>query len=415
MPRDHLTIEVDVCVVGAGIVGLAHAHEAVSRGLTVAVLDRASRALGASVRNFGHVFISAMGDGIALECALTARERWLEFASCTGLPVLEAGSLVIARHEDELAVMERLARDGRRGARLVTARQATALVPIAPEGIIGALYAQLDLRVDPRRAAAALAAALPVEPIWNAHVHQIEPGIVHSTRAEVRAPAIFVCPGPDFDTLPPDLQPRRQGLTRCKLQMLRVAPPSPGASVVPALLTGLSLLRYPGFLAQPGIAEVRRRLESERPELLAAGVHLIVTQLPDGDLILGDTHDYGPAPSPFTDERLDDLVLAEACRLFGTARLCVGERWQGVYPYAPGPEPFSVSAPHEGVRVVEVVSGIGMTTALGLAPRVLDDALGPATTSPPGSELSGPASCQDGLSAPALPLPSAGAHSGYGS
>jgi hypothetical protein len=67
-------------------------------------------------------------------------------------------------------------------------------------------------------------------------------------------------------------------------------------------------------------------------------------------------------------------VLREAATLLGVPRLEVRERWHGVYPVAPG-EPFMVSAPLPGVRVVEIVAGVGMTTALGLAPRVLDGLL----------------------------------------
>jgi hypothetical protein len=52
------------------------------------------------------------------------------------------------------------------------------------------------------------------------------------------------------------------------------------------------------------------------------------------------------------------------------------ERWQGVYPSGPGEhDPFLITEPLPGVRVVEVVAGIGTTTALGLAPRVVDEML----------------------------------------
>jgi glycine/D-amino acid oxidase-like deaminating enzyme len=156
--------------------------------------------------------------------------------------------------------------------------------------------------------------------------------------------------------------------------MLRVAAPG-GQRYQPALLTGLSLLRYPGFTSQPGFERVRERLEREAPELLAAGIHLIVVQLPSGDLIIGDTHEYADTASPFREERLDELVLVEACRLLGVARLEVRQRWQGVYPVAPG-DPFLVDEPLPGVFVVEVLAGIGMTTAFGLAGRVLTDATG---------------------------------------
>jgi FAD dependent oxidoreductase TIGR03364 len=369
------TIAADVCVVGAGILGLAHAHEARARGLRVVVLERSDRAVGASVRNFGHVFVTGMADGEPLECALLARRRWIELGARAGLDVLESGSVIVARHEDELEVMAGVAADERRGAVLITATEVAALAPIPTQGLRGALHATLDVRVDPRAAVARLAALLEdddgAEIVWGASVYDVEPGRVHSSRAVVRAPLVVVCPGPEYGTLPSELIPVHQGLTRCKLQMLRAV--APGARrYVPALLTGLSLLRYPGFTAQEGFTQVQARIGEERPELVAAGVHLIVTQLPSGDLILGDTHEYGDTVSPFGEEQLDELVLGEARLLLGADRLEVRERWHGSYPIAPG-DPFLVTAPLDGVRVVEVVAGFGMTTAFGLAPRVLED------------------------------------------
>jgi FAD dependent oxidoreductase TIGR03364 len=367
-------IDADVCVVGAGITGLAHAFEARARGLSVTVLERHARCVGASVRNFGHVIVSAMADGPALECALTARERWLSLGRRAGLEVHQAGTLIAARSEDELEVLAGVAADPRRGARLVAAEEVGRLAPLPTGGLVGGLHAALDLRVDPRRAVAALAALLDADPharlVWSSPALEVSAGVVEATAGSVRAPMVIVCPGPDHEWLGPELAPSRHGLTRCKLQMLRVAAPC-GRRYRPALLTGLSLLRYPAFTCQPAAGRLAQRITAERPELVAAGVHLIVTQLPDGDLVVGDTHEYGDTVSPFADERLDELVLAEARRLLGADRLEVKERWHGVYPSAPG-EPFAIEQPLPGVAVVEIVSGVGMTTALGLAPRTFD-------------------------------------------
>jgi D-hydroxyproline dehydrogenase subunit beta len=367
-------LETDVCVVGAGIVGLAHAFEARARGLSVTVLDRSDHAAGASVRNFGHIIVSAMADGAVLESALVARERWIELGHRAGLEVHRTGTVIAARADDELAVMSEIAEDPLRGARTITAQELGRLAPIPTAGLVGGLHARLDLRVDPRRAVAALANLLDdddeAQLLWNAPVHAVRSGAVESAIGEVRAPVVIVCPGPDHDWLAPELAPRRAGLTRCKLQMLRVAAPA-GRRYAPALLTALSLLRYPGFGDRPGSEPLRMRLAAERPELTEAGIHLIVTQLPDGDLLLGDTHEYSDTVSPFGDEALDELVLAEAGCLLGVDRLEVRQRWHGVYPSAPG-DPFLTSRPLPGVAVVEVVSGVGMTTALGIAPRTFD-------------------------------------------
>ncbi len=45
----------DLAVVGAGIVGLAHALAAARRGLRVVVVDGDPQARGASIQNFGFV------------------------------------------------------------------------------------------------------------------------------------------------------------------------------------------------------------------------------------------------------------------------------------------------------------------------------------------------------------------------
>jgi FAD dependent oxidoreductase TIGR03364 len=369
------TIDADLCVVGAGIVGLAHAHEGRRRGLRVVLVERNPRAVGASVRNFGHAFVAGIGDGEDLECALRARERWLQLGLRAGIALRSGGTLVVARAEDELAVLEGAAANARRGARMLTAAQAGELAPIPTGELCGALHGTLDLGVDPRSAVAALAALLErdagarVE--WGAAVHEVAPGEVRAGAVTVQAPRIVICPGPAYAELPLPLRDGLADLTLCKLQMLRIAAPG-GRGYAPALMTGLSTIRYPAFTAQPGCERVRERLAAERPELVAAGIHLIVTQLPQGDLIIGDTHDYGDTPSPFREERLDELLLAEARRLLGAGALEVRERWIGIYPSAPGRH-FVVTTPFEGARVVEVASGLGMTMALGHAATVLDE------------------------------------------
>ncbi len=99
----------------------------------------------------------------------------------------------------------------------------------------------------------------------------------------------------------------------------------------------------------------------------------MLTSRPDGDLVIGDTHAHARTPDPFTPERLDRLVLDETCRLLGVRRLDVVHRWQGVYASADGEFLRAPVAP--GVVAVAVTTGIGMTTAFGLAPAVLDTLL----------------------------------------
>ena len=364
----------DLAIAGAGIVGLALAAEGLRRGLRVTVVERDARASGASVRNFGHGCITAQ-TGQAREYALVARERWLSLRDAAGLWVREGGTVVAARSAQELAVLEEFVQRQSDQAQVLTAAQVLTRVPVASEGLLGGAFLPLDLQVDPRQATAALTSYLQrsgVEFAFGTSASGAETGVLFTSRGEVRADAVVLAVGHDLDRLAPDLT-ADAGMTRCSLHMLRVAAPGsqPFGS---ALLTGTSLLRYSGFLACPSSAALAAQQSADHPALLAAGVNLMLTQQPNGDLLIGDTHHYDQTPSPFAAEELDALLLREVQTLLGSGPLTVLERWRGVYASAPGRE-YLVATPAPGVRAVAVTSGIGMSTALGLAPAVLAELL----------------------------------------
>lgn len=373
-----LPARADLVVVGAGIVGLAHALEAHSRGLTVAVVERDAYAVGASVRNFGHGCVTAQ-DGEAFTYALAARERWLTHARQAGFWAAETGTVVVARHDDELAVLADLValRDG--AATLLDPDGVASRLPHVPDDVVGGAFLALDVRVDPRTAVPALGAWLAAQPRasihWSTTFHGTEPGagttLVRTSRGDVVAGRVVVAVGHDVDRHYPAAA-TAAGVQRCTLQMLRVALPG-AASVEPGVLSGTSLLRYAAFARSPHLAHVRARLAATQPALLDAEVNLMLTQRPDGTVLLGDSHTAGPAEAPFRAEPVDELLLREGAALLGTGPLHVLERWTGTYATAPGQ--FLVTAAEPGVLAVSVTSGIGMTTALGLAPHTLDSFL----------------------------------------
>lgn len=378
----------DLLVIGAGIVGLAHAAEAHRRGLSVTILERDTEAVGASVRNFGHVCATAQS-GRALDYALTSRERWIEYGAAAGLDVQTVGTLVLARHDDEARVLAEFAASRpAEQVRLLSPDEARELTAQPLPGLVAAAHFPLDLRVDPRAAIPGLAAWLASEGVevrFGTHVTGIsEPATppdaaahsvgaspvvtVHTNRGDVTAHHVIHAVGHDVDRLFPDLAAGIE-LQRCRLQMLEIAPPVE-ADLGPALLTGLSMLRYGGLAATPAAGEVRERIETQHPELLEVRMNLMLTQRPDGSLVLGDTHHDEATTTPFDDEALAELLLREGRELFGS-ELRVRRRWRGVYATSTQTD-FLVAAPSPSVRVVSVTSGIGMTTSFGLASEVLD-------------------------------------------
>ena len=99
----------DVAVVGAGILGLAHAYHLARRGLKVVVFERHPRAQGASVRNFGMIWPIGQPSGPMYQLARRSRELWLEVLTASGLWHAPSGSLHVAYHEDEDQVLREFA------------------------------------------------------------------------------------------------------------------------------------------------------------------------------------------------------------------------------------------------------------------------------------------------------------------
>jgi D-hydroxyproline dehydrogenase subunit beta len=363
--------ESDVLIVGAGIVGLAHASAALSRGLTVTIIDRDARAVGASVRNFGHCCTTAQS-GELLELALVAREKWLDHGAKAGFFSVESGALALARSTTELAVLTELAASREPGqVRLLTAAEATSAVREgADAAIVGGALLRDDLRVDPREAVSSIAAWLATQPgvtmLWQTSYLGASDRVASTSRGDIRAERIIVCVGHDLDYLFPDLAAERE-VERCALQMMRVGAPS-GLVLRPAVLTGTSMLRYPAFAETDAAAALRTELTEARPDLLEIGANVMFTQRPNGTLIIGDSHRYRKTMDPFLAEKTSAILLKEIERILGAGALRVKERWQGVYASSPL-QSFLSEEVAPGVTVAIVTSGVGMTISFGLAEK----------------------------------------------
>ena len=366
----------DLAVVGAGILGLAHALAAAERGLRTVVIDRDAQSNGASIRNFGLVVVTGQEPGISRQRAELTRDIWLKLANEAGIEVLHRGKLVVAQRPEALALLEAF-KAGSHGqdCRLLTGAEAAAHQPgLDGSRLAGGLFSPHELRVESREVLPKLATFLSerhgVEFMRGVAVSGIAPPAVETSHGKVRAAKVVVCPGDDLATLYPE-RIARYGVRRCKLQMLRLA--DPGFRFPSALVSDLSLLRYGGYSALPEAAALRTRLGEERPVVLQNGVHLIVVQSADGSLVVGDSHHYGQTPDPFGSTEVDELILDEFATLFGRAP-AVTARWTGTY--ASAAEAGFCDAPHADVRLVMVTSGTGASTGFAIGEETISDLFG---------------------------------------
>ncbi len=373
-----MTRPYDLAVVGAGIVGMACALAAARRGKRVVVVDRDAQANGASVRNFGFVTVTGQERGAMWERARRSRDTWAEVAPQAGIPILHRGLVMAVRRPEAVSLLEAfLKTEMAEGCRLLTAGEVRRDHPhLAGEGLMAALWSPHDLRVESRvaipRLAAWLAASHRVDFLWGAAALSVETGRLETTQGVIEAGAICVCPGDDLSTLFPECV-AAAGLTRCKLQMLRLA--DPGFRLPAAVMSDLGLVRYAGYAALPQAKALAARLAAEQPQHLADGVHLIVVQSADGSLVVGDSHHYAATPDPFSHEAVDRLILEEFAAVFGRPAPPVVERWTGTYASAKD-RTVLVDTPMAGVRLVMVTTGAGASIGFALGEEVVSDLLG---------------------------------------
>jgi FAD dependent oxidoreductase TIGR03364 len=224
----------DVAIVGAGIVGLAHAWLAAREGEKVVVFERDPRAGGASIRNFGMIWPVGQPAGETHALALASRSLWCELAEAAGFWLRECGSIHLAHREDERTVLQEFAGQASSlgyDCRLLTTTEVLDQSGGAnPDGVLGGLWSPTEMCVDPRE-------VIRVVPEYLREQHDVElhfatpvreisaPELTTADGVKWQADRIIVASGSDFETLFPDIF-ASSGLRRCKLQMLRT-PPQP--------------------------------------------------------------------------------------------------------------------------------------------------------------------------------------------
>src|ERR1700761_7553205 len=137
-----------VVIVGGGILGTMHAVMARRRGLAVTHLEREPGGRGASVRNFGVIWVSGRRAGPELALALRARQLWEEIgADAPGAGFRPAGSVTIASSAAELAVLREAAAlpDARaRDFELLSAEGVREVNPALQGDFLGGLWCRAD-------------------------------------------------------------------------------------------------------------------------------------------------------------------------------------------------------------------------------------------------------------------------------
>jgi FAD dependent oxidoreductase TIGR03364 len=366
----------DIAIVGAGIVGLAHALAAAKRGAKVVVFERHPQVVGASIRNFGMVWPIGQPDGVLYHRALKSRQIWLEVSSHAGFHAEQAGSLHLAYRDDEWAVLEEFAttRGESYHTQLLSAKEVLEKSPaVVPSGLLGGLWSPTEVIVDPREALWTLPHFLQqqygVEFQFGQVVTDIQPPYFIAGGDRWIAQHVLVCSGADFETLYPQVY-AHSGITKVKLQMMRTAPQPDQWRIGPALCGGLTLTHYGAFAHCSSLSVLKDRITAETPHFPHWGIHVMMSQNVAGELVIGDSHEYGLHLDPFDRSEVNRYIL-DYLKTFAIAPdFAIAETWHGIYAKLPGQTEF-IAYPEPGVTIVNALSGAGMTLSFGLAEELI--------------------------------------------
>ncbi|GAA4527660.1 TIGR03364 family FAD-dependent oxidoreductase [Amycolatopsis samaneae] len=354
------------------MLGTMHAWQAVERGHEVVQLEREPEARGASVRNFGLVWVGGRASGPELATARRARVLWERIGErVPGAGFRPNGSLTVVRTEAELAVARQVAAGAEaadRGFKLLDAAETRELNPALRGDFLGALWCDRDGAVEPRVAQPALRAALEATGRYTwlpgREVRELTGDGVADDRGERHTGDLVVfCTGAWLGGLVRELAgpiPVR----RVRLQMAQTEPL--GEPLTTSVADADSFRYYPAYRG-----EALDALNAGQPQGEVAARHamqLLMVQRLDGSLTVGDTHEYDEPFGFDVDEDPYDHLAEVAGALLGRPLPRIRRRWAGVYAQATDPARIAHRARiAENAVLVTGPGGRGMTCSPAIA------------------------------------------------
>jgi FAD dependent oxidoreductase TIGR03364 len=367
-------------IIGGGILGTAHALAAIGRGHEVVQLEREPEARGATVRNFGLVWVSGRS-ATELDFTLRSRQLWEEIGGkVPGVGFRPAGSMTLVRTPAELAVAEAAAASPHaeaRGFELLEPEQVRAINPVLRGKFLAGLHCSTDAAVESRQALPALRAYMTASGRYTFHASTEARNVTDTGSGATvlddqgrtfEAELVLDCPGAAHTGLTRELVGTIP-VRRVRLQMMQTAPL--GEPLTTAIADGDSFRYYPGFAGSELNA-----LNAEQSQTAIAAEHkmqLLCVQRLHGGLTIGDTHEYDEPFAFDVDEAPYEHLTAVTEELLGRKLPQVVRRWAGVYSQSIDPATIVTRAKaDEHIWVVTGPGGRGMTLGPAIGEETAD-------------------------------------------
>jgi glycerol-3-phosphate dehydrogenase len=156
MPGSFSRRDIDIVIVGGGVVGCAMARRFTLEGAKVLLIERAPDILaGASKGNSAilHTGFDAEPQSLELKCMRDGHAEYLAIRQRLGLPLLETGAMVVAWSPDELArlqpIFETAQANGVTDVEILAPEKIYAREPHLAPGALGAVLVSGEHIIDP--------------------------------------------------------------------------------------------------------------------------------------------------------------------------------------------------------------------------------------------------------------------------
>ena len=370
MEHDESLLGQRTVVVGAGILGTVHAFFALARGAQVVHLERDTLPSGATVRNFGLIWVSGRAAGREVSLALRSRELWQAIADeVAGVGFRANGSLTLVNTEGEMQVAERaVAREDSdlREFVLLTHDEVLGRNPALEGKFEAGLWCGRDAAVESRAALGALREAMEATGRYQylsdrELVGLSDNEVLDHRGAHHTGDQVWICLGANLSGFGAELF-ETEPLRRVRLNMAETRPL--GRELTTSVADGDSFRYYPGFRD-----DATELLEAQEPLAERYAIQLLCQQRLHGGLTIGDTHE---PDEPGLFETVDapmDLVVAAARGLIGDDLPAIERRWSGVYHQMAldSEELYYRRDLARGVTAITGAGGRGMTLAPAIA------------------------------------------------
>jgi FAD dependent oxidoreductase TIGR03364 len=357
-----------IVIVGGGVLGTMHAYLAHRLGMHVIHLEREPGPRGASVRNFGLVWVSGRADGEELAIAVRARKWWERIgAEVPDVGFRPRGSITIARTEAEAAICAAMATadaGAHRGFTFLDPHGVRAANPAVRGTIAGGLFSRRDASVEPGQVLGAIRAYLSRSDSYEwlpgrAAVDLDGTAVRDHLGTWHRGDRVVLTLGANFTGIA-GAHLSTAAIRRCRLQMMQTAPL--GEELTTSIADGDSFRYYPAY-RDADLAS----LGAQAPVAAEHRMQLLMVQRANGGLTIGDTHAYAEPFDFAVEEAPYEHLRGVAEAILGRSLPPVVRRWSGVYCETTDGSIYHRSELAPGITVVNAPGGRGMTCSPAIA------------------------------------------------